>query len=129
MWHFRSEAGGIRSSNFKHYYDNDEKIFNGYLSRWDEGKNQDSKMVVLDNGIGDHYAFKNLIPEFLSRYKEVIIGTTYPEVFYDEPGVRLISIAEAKEMYHNLDGFSVYKFMDANNWDKSLGEAYKELYL
>lgn len=129
VWHFRSEAGGIRSSNFKHYYDNDEKIFNGYLSRWDEGKNQDSKMVVLDNGIGDHYAFKNLIPEFLSRYKEVIIGTTYPEVFYDEPGVRLISIAEAKEMYHNLDGFSVYKFMDANNWDKSLGEAYKELYL
>lgn len=129
VWHFRSETGGIRSYSQKEYFDNDEKIFQGYLSRWDVGKRPEVKMVVLDNGIGDHYAFKNLLPEFKARYKEVIIACCYPDVFFDEPEVRIISIKEAKDFYGNLDGFSVYKFMREHNWTKSIVEAYKELYL
>lgn len=129
VWHFRSENGGIRSHNQKEYYDNDEKIFQGYLDRWDVGKNPDSKMIVLDNGIGDHYAFKNLLPEFRSRYKSITIAACYPDAFFDEPDLNLISISAAAEIYHNLEGFSVYKFMAHNQWKTSLTEAYKELYL
>ena len=113
----------------KSFYDNDEKIFQGYLKRWDVGNKPDYKIVVLDNGLGDHYAFKNLIPEFKARYRGLTIAACYPDVFYDEQDIKLISIADAKELYYNLDGFSVYKYMKDHKWTKSIGEAYKELYL
>jgi glycosyltransferase involved in cell wall biosynthesis len=129
VWHFRSETGGIRSHNHKDFYDNDEKIFQGYLDRWSVGKKPDSKTIVLDNGIGDHYAFKNLLPEFRARYKEITIAACYPEVFFDEPDIKLISIADATLMYHNLEGFSIYRYMGRRKWNKSIGEAYKEMYL
>mgnify|MGYP003335695914 CR=1 FL=1 len=129
VWHYRSETGGIRSTNNKSFYDNDEKIFQGYLKRWDVGNKPDYKIVVLDNGLGDHYAFKNLIPEFKARYRGLTIAACYPDVFYDEQDIKLISIADAKELYYNLDGFSVYKYMKDHKWTKSIGEAYKELYL
>ena len=129
VWHFRAENGGIRSHSQKEYYDNDEKIFQGYLDRWDINKRTDSKMVVLNNGLGDHYAFKNLLPEFRARYKDITIAACYPDVFFDEPGIRVISIADAMALYHNLEGFSVYRFMGEHRWNKSIVEAYKELYL
>jgi len=129
VWHFRAEVGGIRSHNQKDFYDNDEKIFQGYLDRWSIGKKSDSKTIVLDNGIGDHYAFKNLLPEFRARYKDITIAASYPEVFFDDPDIKLISIADALLMYHNLEGFSIYRYMGKRNWKKSIVEAYKELYL
>lgn len=129
VWHFRAENGGIRSHSHKEYYDNDEKIFQGYLDRWDVSKKTDSKVVVLNNGIGDHYAFKNLLPEFRARYKTIIVAACYPDVFFDEPDIKVISIAEAMNMYHNLEGFSVYRFMGENQWKTSIIDAYRELYL
>lgn len=129
VWHFRADSGGIRSHNQKEFYDNDEKVFQGYLSRWNANKQPDSKMIVLDNGIGDHYAFKNLLPEFRERYKEITIAACYPDVFFDEPDIKVISIADAIKIYHNLDGFSVYRFMSKHKWKTSIVDAYKELYL
>lgn len=127
VWHFRKESGGIRSDNRQEDYDHDEKIFQAYLNLW--GVSQDDrKFVVLDSGLGDHWAFKHILPEIKKKHKNVVIAACFPEVFQDE-GVELISIAEAKLIFGNIDAFQIYKAMWDWNWKGSLMNAFKKLYL
>lgn len=126
--HFRQEDGGIRS--FKHdpsLWDHDERIFQGKLEEW--GIKKDIKYIILDAGLGDHYAFKNILPELREKYDKIVIAACFPDVFHDEPGIRLISIAEAKLLFGNIDNFNIYHFMTQNNWKGSLVDAYRKLYL
>lgn len=125
VWHFRQPKGGIRSGQAAENWENDEKIFQGYLNLWGVSQTQE-KVIVLDAGLGDHYAFKNIIPELKGNLK---IACCYPEVFYDEKDLKLISIAEAKLLYGNIDQYNIYKFMIDHNWQGSLVDAFRALYL
>jgi len=127
VWHFREEKGGIRSYHDHSLWDHDEKIFRGLLNLWGVTSNE-KKFVVLDNGLGDHYAFKNILKELKNKYRKIVIACCFPDVFHDESGLELISIAEAKLIFGNIDTFNIYKFMEDNKWSKSITEAFKALY-
>lgn len=126
--HFQESKGGIRTFHDGSLWDHDERIFQGLLNLWGVGTHK-RKVIILDNGIGDHYAFKNILPELRSRHSKITIAACYPDVFWDEEGLNLISIAEAKLMYGNIDPYNVYHFMEDHKWEGTLTEAFKALYL
>lgn len=132
VWHFRSETGGIRTHNNHQFYESDERIFQNILKGWNINTQQKT-IVVLDNGIGDHYAFKNILPKLLAPPNAewpITVFCCYPEVFYDEPRLELGSIAEAKQLFgENLDKWSIYKWMQDRNWQSSIVEAFEKMYL
>jgi len=128
VWHFREDTGGIRTFQHKpELWAHDEKIFHGYLAKW--GVSTDVKYVVLDNGLGDHYAFKNILPEIRKKHKKIVIACCYPEVFHDEEGLDLLSIAQIKLMFGNINMYNVYWFMTDHNWKGTLTDAFKQLYV
>ena len=86
-------------------------------------------MVVLNNGLGDHYAFKHILPELIEKYGKdnITIAVCYREVF-KEYDIKLISIAEAQQL-GDLDKYNVYKYMWDKQYSKSIVEAYREMYI
>lgn len=131
VWHWRMPHGGIRSDNNEQDYHHDEGIFNSLLSVWGVAK-EDRKMIVLDSGIGDHWAFKNILPELKAKYPKITIAACFPDVFFDEPDIKLISIADAKNIYGNIDAFQVYRYLWqwADKGEKMhLIDGFKKLYL
>lgn len=110
-------------------FDHDEKIFNAHLNIWNVNVD-DKKIVVLDCGLGDTYAFKNIMPKLRKKHNKLTLAVCFPDIFFDEePGLELISIADAINMFGDIGQFNIYKWMDKNNWDKSLTEAFEKLYL
>lgn len=128
VYHFRNAGGGIRTFNDPLLWEHDEKIFNAYLSIWNVD-NKESKLVVLDCGLGDHWAFKNILPEMREKYQSLTIAACFPDVFWDEPDINLISIADAKQMYGDITPWQVYKLL----WDTPekihLIDAFRKMYL
>lgn len=106
-----------------------KKIFQDILRGWNVEKNTDSKFIILDNGIGDHYAFKNILPDLKNRHKHITIACCFPEIFFDETGLELISIQQAKDMFKNIDEYNIYKKMIDWNWKQPLTDAFRKLYL
>ena len=132
IWHLRSSTGGIRSYDQAFFWDHDERLFQAKMKEWGV-MSYPPKVVVLDCGMGDHYAFKMMLPELKKKYadREIILSVVYPEIFEDETGVKLISIAEAKKM-PSVDMFkeNIYRFMIDQKWqDGSLVDAFRKMHL
>lgn len=111
-WHLKNKYGGIRTE-VKELFDHDDYIFYNYM------KFKHNTVVVLDCGMGDHLVFKHVLPDVHNP----VIFSCYPEII---PGR---SIAEAKELFGNLDQFNIYKKMDDWRWTQSLEAAYRRLYV
>ena len=82
------------------------------------------KLINLNSGIGDHYAFLNILPELKKKWKQLIIGACYPEVFKDHPDITLIDIAQSEPVNNE----NIYQWMKENNWNKSIVDAYATYY-
>lgn len=128
VYHFQSATGGIRTYRDPILWEHDEKIFQAYLSLWNVDS-VETKMIVLDCGIGDHWAFKNILPELKKKYPSITIAACFPDVFWDEKDIKLISIADAKNIYGDITPFQVYKLL----WDTKekihLIEGFRRMYL
>lgn len=124
--HYRNPTGGIRSSNDPAMYASDERVFANKLKEWNVTPTEFAH-VVLNNGIGDHYVFKNLLPEYLeqNKNKKVILYTSFPEVFGDIPQS---SIADAITLFGKLDKFDTYKLMWDFDFKGSLSDAFRKVY-
>lgn len=130
-WHARQGQGGIRTHNaHPEYWDFDEKVFQMKLKEWGI-TTKDKKLIVLDAGKGDHVLLKMILPEIREKNKncDITIAASFPEIFEDETGVRLISIAEAASICPDIDRYNIYRFCIANNWRGTLLDAMKEMYL
>ena len=112
-WHMKNPQGGIRSETRKEMYEHDEQIFRNILGH------RDRTIVVLNCGLGDHIVFSRILPSIPNAE----VFSCYPEVV---PGK---SIAEAIQLYGDLDRWNVYKKMDQWKWKYSLENAYRKLYL
>lgn len=125
-WHLRNPEGGIRSESDEKLWHQDDEKFKERMALWKlEGKL--TKLIVLDNGLGDHLAFKKILPDLQEIYDNIVLATCYPEVFED-CDVRQISIEEAK-FIGNIDEYSVYLWMEKNKWRGSIINAYRKMYL
>lgn len=125
-WHLRGRNGGIRDGN-QQMFEHDEKIFNSHLSISGIIPSE-KKIIVLDCGIGDHYAFKSILPKLRERYSKLTLAVCYPDVFFDESDIELISISDAINIFGDIGVFNVYNWMDRNSWNKSLSEAFLNMY-
>ena len=129
-FHLRENSGGIRSFTDHSMWEADEKIFQSYLQEWGANGGKPTKTIVLDCGIGDHFAFKSILPELRRRHldKELILAVCFPKVFEGD-NLKLISIADAKTMLGaRYDDSNLYKWMWTNRWTKLLHEAMLEFW-
>jgi len=129
-WHFNFEKGGIRDGTHEDMWRHDENIFYKKINDWGIKPN-DYFFAVLDCGIGDHFSFKTILPEIINRNKDkkIILSVCFEDVFYDFPEIKLISIADAKLIFGNIDKWNPYKWLIDNNWKGPLVEAFKHIYL
>ena len=111
-WHLKNPEGGIRAETNAALYAHDEQIFRNIL-----GIN--SKIVVLNNGMGDHIIFKKILKDL----DNPIVYSCYPDII---PGR---SIAEAEKLYGSLDQWNIYKKMDQWGWTGSIEDAFRKMYL
>lgn len=136
-WHHRQYSGGIadetKGDNYEPWY-SDERIFKQiYTEQWgfrwkDEEKK--GRTVLLDNGIGDHFAFKSILPKIVERHGSVIIYAFYPDVFYDVDReiVTVKPIHKFSETELSKEPFNIYSWMANRNWNKNLVDAFEAMY-
>jgi glycosyltransferase involved in cell wall biosynthesis len=123
-WHLKQPTGGIRDGDYE-LFRKDEEVFAGKLKEWGI-KPRSWKVIALDNGIGDHYVFKKLLPDIRRRYPDLILAVCFTDVFIPTD-IPLISIAEARNMT-NIDEMNVYRYMADHKWTGSLEDAYRSMY-
>ena len=112
-WHMKNPQGGIRSETRKEMYEHDEHIFRNTVGL------ADSTIVVLNCGLGDHIVFNSI----LDSIPNPMVFGCYPEV------IPCRSIAEAKQLFGDLDQWNIYKKMCEWKWTGSLQDAFRKLYL
>lgn len=112
-WHLKSPSGGIRTEDNFELYQHDDKLFKNIIGF------KNKTIVVLDNGLGDHIVFKHVLPDI--ENPELFV--CYPEVVNGK------SIAEAIQLFGNIDQYNIYRKMDEWNWKGSLEDAYRKLYV
>jgi hypothetical protein len=112
-WHFKNPQGGIRSETNQTMYKHDEQVFRNFMTY------KDHTIVILNCGMGDHIVFSHVLP-FI---KNPIIFSCYPEIV---PG---LSIQDAYFTFRDLDHWNIYKKMDQWQWQDSLENAFRKLYL
>jgi hypothetical protein len=112
-WHLKQPTGGIRSETDPAMYANDDEIFKNHVAVGD------STIVVLNCGLGDHIVFSKVLP----KIKNPVVFTCYPEVVAGR------SIAEAIQLYGDIDQWNIYKKMDQWKWSESLQRAFERMYL
>jgi hypothetical protein len=131
-WHLREPTGGIRAYTDKAYWEHDEEIFKEKMKQWQATKEDNTFYVVLDNGMGDHYMFKTILPDLIKKHgKNLVIACCYPAIFEAEVAkhdIKLISIQDAKNRLNDIEKYNVYKFCGEGNWNKHLIEAFREIY-
>ena len=132
-WHFRDDIGGIRS-NTKTNFESDERAFLELAKKW--GVTFDKyRLIILDNGLGDHLAFLQVWPRILkstrSKGYKILLAVCYPEPFEKcdpEGNTELISIDQAKTLAGDIDPYNVYRFMESSQWRGSLVSAYEAMF-
>jgi len=112
-WHFKNPNGGIRSETNQQLYEHDEQIFMNHMQF------KDHTIVVLNCGLGDHIVFSKVLP----KIKNPLVFTCYTDIV---PGR---SIAEAQNLFGNIDQWNIYKKMDLWGWKQSLEKAFEKMYL
>ena len=118
IYHLKQQSTGIRSHNVEWFYRHDEDLFLKKMESWGY------KLINLNSGLGDHFAFLNVLPKLQKKYKHIIIGACYPEVFKGIPNINLIDIAQSEP----INSENIYKWMIDNNWKESIVKAYEIFY-
>jgi hypothetical protein len=128
-WHFREGTGGIRSYTDGSLWARDEQVFLGKLKEWGVSP-KEYKVVVLDNGLGDHFMMKAILPQLIAQNhgKRIIVANCYQDVFKDTEGITTASIADAKAAFGNLDQWDIYRWGEERQWKGPLVEAFKQMY-
>lgn len=129
-YHLRAASGGIRDG-VAEMFDHDEQLFLEYLKECNIIPLNRPRIVWLNNGLGDHYAFTNILPDMLKHYPDLIVAAAYPDALSDFENLKIISIGEAEQIMTERERqeLDIYKFMWANNWENHIIDAYRQLYL
>lgn len=133
-WHYHTPTGGIRDNTKQEMWDSDELIFHEKLKLWGVKMNQYFP-IILSNGLGDHLAFKTVIPEIIQKHggKKILLAVCYPDLFKEylsNPNISIITIADALISFGNeMQRYDIYQWMDSNNWDGHIIDAFRTLYL
>lgn len=132
-WHYHSPTGGIRDNTRVEMWDHDEAIFLEKMKVWGISANTYFP-IIMNNGLGDHFAFKTIMPEILAKHgnQKILLAVCYPELFNEytvNKNIKILSIAEASLCFGDKVGnYDVYKWMFENKWNGHLIDAFKKIY-
>jgi len=129
-WHMRHPDGGIRAHRDRNMWVHDEDVFTKKLLDWGVTPNK-YKVIVLDNGIGDHYAFKHIVNDVTTKFKDhkIILAVCHPEIFEDIDNIEIVSIADIKLMLTDITKYNIYAWMAEHQWDSNIVDAMRKMYL
>jgi glycosyltransferase involved in cell wall biosynthesis len=145
-WHYRMRHGGIADAMHKQkrhdWWENDENIFRKiYTEKWkleiktsqqknDSVKQKDStKKIILNNGIGDHFAFKSILETLVNKFEKIEIFACYPNVFYDNEFENVVVRCLDEYGDYNRNEQNIYLWMKERHWNKSIAEAFESMYI
>jgi GT2 family glycosyltransferase len=118
--HYKAPRGGTRYTDLKWAYAWDQAEFMRVLEQeWG------IKLIELNVGLGDNYAFCQIVPDLLAKYQQVVVATCYPEVFADS-GVTAVHIGRGASV---VGSDNIYDFMSERGWKRTMVEAMREAYL
>ncbi len=127
--HLQQGTGGVRAFSDGSLWAQDDAKFREWLASCGVEDNS-PKLIVLDCGIGDHWAAKSVLPELKARHKErgLTIAISHVGILEDE-GVPLISIGEAQQrLGARFPDSNLYAWMARNNWNRPMTEAMLEFW-
>jgi hypothetical protein len=122
-WHLRHPEGGIR--NYPQEFGlHDEFIFKAKLKEW---KTEFPFLVLLDNDINAHSAFLSILPEVETRHSKITIACNFPEIFSSTK--HKIVQAETVNQMSGVEKYNIYDAIRKWNWQGSLADAFRKMYL
>jgi hypothetical protein len=130
IMHLKQASGGCRNYDQKRMYAHDRAVFDKKLSEW-AGEPQPFE-VYLENGVGDHIVFSNLIPELLKKYDKIRIACVYPDVFDAWRGDQRVELVNIWQSPVKVEDYSIYQKMIDWGWsaeDGNTEQAFRRLYL
>jgi len=129
VWHLREGSGGIRSYSDSSMWARDEAHFRRLCDGWGV-KIKERLWVNLDGGRGDHYMFRMALPDIKKAHpdKLITVACAYPDCMDGESGIELRSVHDGIMGCPNFNELNIYMWCMQRNWNKSLVEAFKELY-
>jgi len=129
IWHLRNPEGGIRDYKNEWLWKHDQTKQDYYMASW--GYNdKETKFFVMQNGLGDMFAFKSVLPEFVEHFNnyDCVVVCPYPEIF---AGMNVHVITPGEHTFWEQDfgdKYNPYRIM-ANNQQLHLTDAFKKLYM
>lgn len=129
-YHLRDSTGGIRSYADTALWEHDEHEWQRLLRTWNVVQS-DTKVVVLDVGLGDHFCFLGVFPELRRKFpdRKWVLAVCHPTLFENYPDVTIISIADAKLLLGaKYDEYSIYRYAWDRNLEKPMPEIMMEFF-
>jgi GT2 family glycosyltransferase len=120
-WHYRNPEGGIRTKKDPKLWEHDEEVFRRQIDKWGY------KLVANSHGLGDHFAFVNVIPKLLEKYRKLIIFCMFPDAFDNIKNIDVYPLGMAEKW--GVKNVGLYEWCTLNNWKRSIVEAYEKMYL
>ncbi len=120
-YHYRNPEGGIRTETDGKLWEHDEGLFHKELEKWGY------KFIALSHGLGDHFAFCNIVPKLMKKCDKLVLFCVYPEVFQDYENVIVRPLGECGQF--GCKEISTYEWMTRYNWKGSMVRAYEKIYL
>jgi len=122
----------FKNLSVEEMFAHDEAIFLEKIKIWGVKPNAYFP-IVMNNGLGDHFAFKTIMPDILAKYgsQKILLAVCFPELFKEYAithNVRILSIADANLTFGDIGKYDIYKWMVENNWQGHLIDAFKSLY-
>lgn len=116
--------GGIRSDNHDDYnkFASDQSKYEKFLEKI--GKKPKGKLFVASNGKGDS---ENLL-EAIKEYDGEVIVCSLDNSIDVFDGYETYNFFESKALGVDFSKYNLYEWMASRNWNKSVLEAYKEVY-
>jgi len=130
VWHLQQSTGGVRAFTDGSLWSQDDTKFREWLASVDV-EDKSPRLIVLDMGIGDHFAFKGILPQLKERFKErgMVVAISHVGILEDE-GIPLISIAEARQrLGARYDEHGLYQHLWRIGNKKPLAEAMLEFWI
>lgn len=128
-WHLRMGVGGIRSHTDTSMWEKDEAYFGLLCEAWGV-KPVTRKWINMDGGRGDHYMLRMALPAIKEANPDVLltIAAAHPECLDGEDEIDVFSVYEGYRSCPNFAELNVYRWCMERDWDKSLVDAFVEIY-
>ena len=121
--HYKNPEGGIRDKNVTNeMFQKDEETFKRKLISWNIQIDK-KKIIILNCGIGDHFAFKNHVKGLIENIPDITIASAFPNIFFDIPNIKIMGLQPAYDVLGKTEAEShnIYTWCIKREWKPENG--------